>query len=117
MANDNNFAASGIGTSLDDLRMVGVMISRLKDATFDNADGVISMLSSEDSNLADSWNNAKSTARRISVKAEDLVKKLQEELQNYITNTIANETNTEQAVSSINTSLQSHRDALDKITF
>lgn len=78
---------------------------------------IIELIKSEDSNLAEAWQNTQDTAINVSQKAQSLISKLQDELQKYVIKTLENEGTTEQAVNSINTALERQNAELEKINF
>ena len=78
---------------------------------------IIELIRSEDSNLAEAWENTQNTASNLVDKAKSLISKMQEELQKYVIRTLENEGTTEQAVASINAALERQNAELEKIDF
>lgn len=118
---NKNFSAKDLVDVKYQLSQLAVTFEGLHNAANcgynDPHDGMYNNIKSEDSDLAQAWLNSAELTIEFHEKADKLINKIQNEITRYMTATVENETTTSEAVSSINGSLESNKDALSQIDF
>ena len=125
--NNNNFNASGLETiikKLNGLRhgfnmLAGAArgVSKEYGGAETPGDDIIEIVKSEDSDLAQTWRNTIDISGEIVSKSHKLLDRIEEELNKYVKETIRNEYNASEAISNINGSLESSKEALSQLEF
>ena len=120
MENSSNFNASELEIVNSALRLMQAAYSELLFAGRGGAENpylVSNIIKSEDSNLAETWRGSSDISTEIYNKSRDLAAKIMIEIQRYVKSTIENESTTAETVASVNSSLESSKEALAQLDF